>query len=208
MAEFSSPGFRGVGAPVAVTVAGVAKPPGPRETADVASDPVDVPSARAALHETAAELGDRIGVAVARWVVDSVASVLDAWGGADTSSRARALEEAARAGARAADEATQRIAAIDVESVSRPGVPGPLEVLTDLYGFPSAVLAEVGVPPVVRDDFEVRSFPADPYGLRPRSFRDLPGGEHLADLHLRWGVAKTVLVLAARGSGDAAEPDE
>jgi hypothetical protein len=60
-------------------------------------------------------------------------------------------------------------------------------------------LAGIGVPPVVRDDFDERAFPDDVYGLVPRTLGDL-GDEALGPFHLAWGVAKTA-VLRARTQG-------
>ena len=57
---------------------------------------------------------------------------------------------------------------------------------------PSAVLADIGVPSVVRDEFEERSFPDDRYGLAPRTFADLD--EQLGPMQLVWGLAKAALV--------------
>jgi hypothetical protein len=67
----------------------------------------------------------------------------------------------------------------------------------------------------VRDEFDVRHFPDDVYGVRLRSFLDLPGGDELAEIHIMWGVAKAALVREERGSlferpgsGHASEPDQ
>jgi hypothetical protein len=57
---------------------------------------------------------------------------------------------------------------------------------------PSVVLADVGIPPVVRDEFEERSFPDDRYGLAPRTFADLD--EQLGPMQLVWGVAKAAVL--------------
>jgi hypothetical protein len=57
---------------------------------------------------------------------------------------------------------------------------------------PSVVLADVGIPPVVRDEFEEHSFPDDRYGLAPRTFADLD--EQLGPMQLVWGVAKAAVL--------------
>jgi hypothetical protein len=59
---------------------------------------------------------------------------------------------------------------------------------------PTAVLEDIGVPSVVRDEFEERSFPDDRYGLAPRAFADLD--ETLGPLQLVWGLAKAALLRA------------
>ena len=66
-------------------------------------------------------------------------------------------------------------------------------------GVPAAlaqVLADAGVPPIVRDEFEERAFPDDVYGLAPASFADLDPA--LREPGLVWGAAKAHVVLARR----------
>jgi hypothetical protein len=57
---------------------------------------------------------------------------------------------------------------------------------------PSVVLEELGVPSVVRDEFEERSFPEDRYGLAPRTFADLD--DALGPMQLIWGLAKAAVL--------------
>jgi len=57
---------------------------------------------------------------------------------------------------------------------------------------PSVVLEAIGIPSVVRDEFEERSFPDDRYGLAPRTFADLDDG--LGPWQLVWGVAKAAVL--------------
>ena len=64
----------------------------------------------------------------------------------------------------------------------------PLELMRTAAREPTDVLAAVGVPDVARDEFEERSFPADRYGLVPRTFADLD--ETLGPVQLVWGIAK------------------
>ncbi|HSO95475.1 MAG TPA: hypothetical protein VLV81_05485 [Acidimicrobiia bacterium] len=71
----------------------------------------------------------------------------------------------------------------------------PLEVVRGAAREPSRVLADAGVPPVVRDEFEERSFPDDRYGLAPRTFADV--AEDLGPLQLVWGLAKASVVAPA-----------
>ncbi len=56
------------------------------------------------------------------------------------------------------------------------------------------MLEDAGVPAVVRDEFEERSFPDDRYGLAPRSFADLD--DTLGPVQLVWGLAKAALFRA------------
>ena len=59
--------------------------------------------------------------------------------------------------------------------------------------YPTAVLEAAGVPPVVRDEFAERAFPADVYDLAPATWRDLDESVH--EPGLVWGAwkAKTFL---------------
>jgi len=69
----------------------------------------------------------------------------------------------------------------------------PLSVLRNAVRFPTAVLQRHGIAPRHRDDFAVRSFPADVYGLSPATWADLD--ETLQEPGLIWGAwkAKTVM---------------
>jgi len=64
----------------------------------------------------------------------------------------------------------------------------PLALLRAATRHPTEVLRSAGVPPVVRDDFDVRAFPADVYALSPASFADVDPS--LAELGMVWGAAK------------------
>jgi len=75
----------------------------------------------------------------------------------------------------------------------------PLEVVRTATHEPTVVLAALGVPDVVRDEFEEHSFPADRYGLVPRTFADLD--ETLGPAQLVWGIAKAT-VLRVSGPDD------
>jgi hypothetical protein len=78
----------------------------------------------------------------------------------------------------------------------------PLEVVRGAAREPTAVLAAIGVPAVVRDEFEERALPEDRYGLAPHAFADL-GDEGLGPLQLAWGLAKAS---ALRDAATGAEP--
>jgi hypothetical protein len=68
----------------------------------------------------------------------------------------------------------------------------PLELVRTAAREPTAVLADLGVPDVVRDEFEERSFPTDRYGLMPRTFAELD--ETLGPVQLVWGIAKAAVL--------------
>ena len=119
------------------------------------------------------------------------------WGKADDDARAGARQAARDAGPEAAarvGQALEDLFAVDpAEQRST-----PLAIVRTAYREPTAILAAVGVPDVVRDPFDERTLPEDRYDLAPRTLGDL-GDPDLAPLHLAWGVAKA-RVLRARVS--------
>lgn len=64
----------------------------------------------------------------------------------------------------------------------------PLAIIRAGVHTPTELLQSLGVPPVERDEFEVRVFPNDIYGLAPASFVDVDPALH--EPGLRWGAAK------------------
>ena len=64
----------------------------------------------------------------------------------------------------------------------------PLVLLRGATVFATEALAELGVPPVERDAYEERAFPADVYALNPATLEDVH--ESLADPGIAWGAAK------------------
>ena len=74
----------------------------------------------------------------------------------------------------------------------------PLGLLRHAVVVPTEVLRSLGVPPVARDEFAVRSFPGDLYALSPASFRDVD--ESLHEPGLIWGAAKAHVHLARRAA--------
>lgn len=69
---------------------------------------------------------------------------------------------------------------------------GPLELLQEAMRFPTAVLADTGLPPIERDEAVMAALPGDSYGLAPASSRQL--GEDAWRAHLAWGVAKAAAI--------------
>ncbi len=96
-------------------------------------------------------------------------------------------ERAAEAGAAAAAEVDQALRTlletdIDVQRTN------PLSILRGAVKFPTAVLAEAGVAPVVRDSFVTGAFPTDVYDLAPATWRDVD--ESLLVPGIEWGAWK------------------
>jgi hypothetical protein len=72
----------------------------------------------------------------------------------------------------------------------------PLDVIRRGLGPLTELLAESGVPPAVRDEFEQRTFPDDLYGLAPASFADIDPALH--DPGIAWGAARAHVHLRRR----------
>jgi len=143
-------------------------------------------------------MGETIVAGVARsvpaWVVAQVRRVVDAWGRLDEAERAEAEAAAVQAGTAASTRVTGELRALMALDPAEQRAT-PLEIVRTAIREPTAVLQRLGIPPVVRDDFNQRSFPDDRYGLVPSTLGDL-GDEVLAPLHLAWGMAKAAVLQA------------
>jgi hypothetical protein len=122
------------------------------------------------------------------WAVTRVEVVLDAWGRLDPDARSDAVEAARRAGEAAAQRVAAELRALFAEPPARQRAT-PLQIVRGAYREPTSVLAAAGIPGVVRDEFDERSWPDDEYGLVPRTLADL-GDDTLGPLLLAWGMAK------------------
>jgi hypothetical protein len=159
-------------------------------------------SGAVAAEETALErlrtMGETIVAGVERciptWVVAQVRRVVDAWDRLDPAERARAENEARQAGTAASARVTAELSALLALDPAEQRAT-PLEIVRTATREPTAVLERLGIPPVVRDDFDERSFPDDRYALVPRTLGDL-GDDTLAPLHLAWGIAKAAVLRA------------
>jgi len=137
------------------------------------------------LEQHAAALADGIETALPAWVERSVERVLRAWGGEVDSDRVRTA--ARSAGERARDEVMPQIRqllAADVDAQHG----NPLALLRAAVSYPTAVLRDAGVPPLVRDEHQERLFPDDVYDLAPANFGDVDPA--LAEVGMAWGAAK------------------
>lgn len=146
----------------------------------------------AAFHRYGDELADVVDAVLAGWVERSVVAVLVAQG-VDVTGAVRAA--AAAAGERARREVVPGLRALLAADVDAQAV-GPLSLLRAAVRHPTEVLWAAGAVPVERDEFAVRAFPDDPFGLTPAAFADVD--ERLAEPGLRWGAAKAYLHLARR----------
>lgn len=140
--------------------------------------------AEAALGPYAQELADAAERALPGWVERSVERIAAAWSGTVPDEvRVAAVD----AGERARDEvgfALRRLLRADIDAQPT----NPLSVLRGAIRYPTAVLVAAGVPPVRRDPFKERSFPADVYDLTPATWADLD--ESLHDPGLYWSAWK------------------
>jgi hypothetical protein len=139
----------------------------------------------------------------ASWVVDAVTRILDAWGRVDPDRRAAVITNARRAGAAGAARVHDELEAFFATDPAEQRTT-PLEIVRSLRRDATVVLDAAGVPGIERDEYEVRFFPDDEYGLVPRSLADL-GDDELAPMLMAWGVGKAK-VLRARANGS--QPDD
>lgn len=86
-------------------------------------------------------------------------------------------------------EELRRLLATDVDQQRT----NPLSVLRAAVRFPTRLLDDARVPPTRRDEFALRAFPDDLYGLSPSTWADVDPS--LQEPGLIWGAwkAKTVL---------------
>lgn len=148
----------------------------------------------AALADHARTLVAAVDAVVAAWVERCVAEVADRW---RPGLGAALAADAAVAGEQARVEVVAALDALLSADVDRQRT-GPLDVLRAAVAHPTAVLRAAEVPPVVRDEFAERAFPADHYDLVPASFADVH--PDLAGPGIAWGAAKAHVVLARRRS--------
>ncbi len=119
------------------------------------------------------------------------ARVLDAWG-------QRAHRPAIDERVQLATDAAARRAARELGALLGTDTPAqrvtPLQIVRRATTEVTAVLADAGVPAVVRDEHEERVAPDDRYDLAPRAFADLD--PELGPAQLVWGAAKAAVLQA------------
>ncbi len=134
-------------------------------------------------------LAAAVDAAVAPWVARRVFQLTAAAGLELDDHRRRRVEQVAETTRGWVSGELARFLAIDVDRQRS----NPLAVLRAAVRFPTALLAELGVPAVRRDPFEEQAFPDDVYGLGPATWRDIDESVH--EPGIVWGAwkAKTVL---------------
>ena len=154
--------------------------------------PLDDPADASALRDHATALADGIEAAIPAWVERSTRRVLGDQGIPVDAALADDIAGAAEA-ARA--DGAPRVRALLLSDVDDQAG-NPLAIVRSLVRHPTVVLRRAGARPVVRVEFDERSFPDDVYGLTPASFADLDPSLH--DPGMTWGAAKAYVHLARR----------
>lgn len=80
----------------------------------------------------------------------------------------------------------------------------PLTVFRRATAPITAVLCELGVPPLERDEFEKRSFPDDAYRLSPATWADIH--PDLVEPGLEWGAWKAAVIISRHRSPVIRDP--
>lgn len=152
----------------------------------------DAPDDAARLAAAAEMLTAAVDRTVPAWIERLVTERLSAWLGTVNAAQAAA---AAAAGQAARDEVVPTMRALLETDVDAQPT-NPLSVLRQATVHAHRVLADAGVPPVVRDDFAERAFPDDDYGLVPASWDDIDPS--LTEPGITWSAAKAFVFKARR----------
>jgi hypothetical protein len=165
----------------------------------------DEPAAGAAMMEQAgAAIVAGVERLAAAWVEQAVTRIIDAWGRLDPGDRADVIEAARIAGVAAAARVAAELRTLFVTDPVQQRTT-PLAIVRSLRREATDVLRAVGVPGVERDEFEIRSFPDDEYGLVPHSLADL-GDADLAPMLMEWGVGKSKVLRGRTTRSETEEP--
>lgn len=156
------------------------------------ADDANQPSDDERLAGIATALADRVEAAVPGWIERLVAERMVAWRG-EVPEGVRV--EAVSAGEAARDEVAPVMRALLAADIDEQAT-NPLEVLRVATHHAHAVLDRHGMPPVRRDEFSERSFPADVYDLMPATWSDVDPALH--EPGIAWGAAKAFVHKARR----------
>ena len=143
-------------------------------------------------------LGDEMVAGVALtlpgWVERVVERIVGSWGRLDEATAAGARVEARAAGVAASARIGGELGALFGTDVGDQRST-PLNIVRSAHREPTALLARLGIPGVVRDSFEERLHPDDHYGLAPRGLTDL-GDSDLGAVLVAWGITKAKVLRA------------
>jgi hypothetical protein len=143
-------------------------------------------SEESSIDEYGEALAHGIEEALPGWVMRSVEKVMVAWAGTFPVGVATASRVVGETAAADIGREVRRLLSTDIDEQWTT----PLEIVRSAVKYPTVVLAELGVPPMRRDDFSARRFPEDTYGLSPASLADLDPS--LAEIGVLWGAAKAL----------------
>ena len=129
-------------------------------------------------------LAEAIEAALPGWVERTVHQRLSDAGMTAEPGIVGAAEQAGQVATREVGAAVRDLLDTDIDRQATT----PLSLLRGAVRFPTGVLQEAGVPPVVRDEVQERLFPDDVYDLAPATFADVH--PDLAEPGLVWGAAK------------------
>lgn len=163
-----------------------------------------MPDPDALMAEAAARIVAGVAAGAASWVEQQVSRILDAWGRLDADARARAAAQARAAGEVARDRVVRELETLFSQTPQEQRAT-PLEIVRTLRREPTEVLSALGVPPVVRDQYDERAFPDDLYGIVPKAITEL-GDEDLGGALLAWGMGKSRVLREASNPGQTLEP--
>ena len=136
------------------------------------------------LESVSAELVEGVRAALPRWIERHVRRLAAAAGVTYDSAAAELVDLAAQRCASEVVPELDRLLATDIDEQRV----NPLQIVRGAVRYPTEILASLGVPHVVRDEFAESNFPDDVYDLTPASFRDI--SPELQDLGIAWGAAK------------------
>jgi F0F1-type ATP synthase membrane subunit b/b' len=163
-----------------------------------------MPDPSALMAEAAGRIVAGVNAHAAEWVEQQVTLILDAWGRLDTAARTDALARARSAGEAARDRVVRELEELFAQA-PRDQRATPLQIIRTLRREPTEILAAAGVPAVVRDEYDERSFPDDIYGIVPKAITEL-GDEELGGALLAWGVGKSRVLRDTSNPGQTLEP--
>lgn len=146
----------------------------------------------ARLAEYARDLADAVDAALAGWTVRCVEGRCRGAGITVDAAVHRRAEEAGAAVRAELAPVVRALLETDIDGQTS----NPLALLRRGIDVPTALLRDLGVPPVPRDEFDEASFPEDVYDLSPHNFDDIDPALH--DPGLLWGAAKAYVFLARR----------
>jgi hypothetical protein len=156
------------------------------------ANPVPGPEDEDRFHAISVALADAVEAVLPAWIERLVLSRVRQWQGDVSPEAAAAAADAAAAAAVDVLPVFRALIELDVDQQRA----NPLSVLRDATRFAHDALADLGVPPIQRDDFAEQSFPDDTYGLVPATWEDVDPSLH--DIGITWGAAKAYVHKARR----------